>query len=286
MSAIHNMNIEIAKYFFIRKFGLYTLLLLMFAFNLSSHTFAYWPGDSWWLRSIYWMTYLSLALGLLFGVFYVLERILYRCSAQLLFALAILISWIPFGLAITMVDIATARPEISYVISDLHKTGFIPTLLPVMVMIILPKHLVFGGLIYLLHFYVQVGVSRSQVGKPTLANDSEPEDNNELLHVGFIDKLTPQVRSNPLLLQAQEHYVDVTTELGHELILYKFGQAIREIPKDYGLQVHRSFWVAKQNIKGWSATDASIRVFLHYGESAPVSRRFEYYIKQNFPELH
>jgi hypothetical protein len=276
------MSASSIKKIFLSKTGLYLLLILGLAFNLSSHTFAYWPGDSWWLRSLYWVLYIALSLSCVFGLFYVLSRLLEKYSPHTLFFLAILLSWIPFGLAITMLDIATARPEISYVISDLQNTGFLPTLLPVMVMVILPKHLAFGALMYLLHFYVHVGHQRQEI--ELIKNESATEK-TDFPSLVFMDKLSTNIYAAPLLLQAQEHYLDVTTEFGSELILYKFGQAVKEIPDSFGVQVHRSFWVAKQNVSGWSATDTGIKVFVHQGKPVPVSRRFEQMVKQQFLEI-
>lgn len=287
------MKLAAAKQLLISKLGFYTLLLLFTAFNLSSHSFAYWPGDSWWLRSAYWVLYLSMALSLIFGIFYILGRAFPCHSEHVLFAVAVLLSWLPFGLAITMVDIATARPETSYAIRELQESGFIPTLLPALISILLPKHLVLGSLIYLLRFYVTI----TPLGFDSQPKDIEQapeeisdqkiilEDSKVPVNTGFMSKLSVSVRAEPLLLQAQEHYLSVTTKRGEELILYKFGQAINEISADYGLQVHRSFWVAKQNIKGWINQAPGIKVVLHHGGDVPVSRRFEYYIKQQFAEL-
>ncbi|MFT6102540.1 MAG: hypothetical protein ACJA0C_000133 [Candidatus Endobugula sp.] len=276
------MNTAVFNKLFVNKAGLYILLVFALAFNLSSHTFAYWPGDSWWLRSAYWVLYIVLSLSCIFGLYYALARMLEKHSPHIVFLLAIILSWIPFGLAITMLDIATARPEISYVIGDLQNTGFLPTLLPIMVMVILPKHLVFGGLMYLLNFYVHIGTGK--INKPPLPADNLPEY-PELAHVTFMNKLSDSMATKPLLLQAQEHYLRVTTEFGSELILYKFGQAVREIPESFGVQVHRSFWIAKQNITGWCATEGGIKVSVHHGAPVPVSRRFEQMVKQQFPEI-
>ena len=80
--------------------------------------------------------------------------------------------------------------------------------------------------------------------------------------------------------------MSVTTEYGQELILYKFGKAINAMPSDYGIQIHRSFWVAKDNIRGWSITENKLKVILRYGQEAPVSRRFEHYIKQHYSQIH
>ncbi len=51
-----------------------------------------------------------------------------------------------------------------------------------------------------------------------------------------------------LLLSAQDHYVEITTELGTELCLLRLSDAIAEVsPKD-GFQIHRSHWVAKSAV--------------------------------------
>ncbi len=260
--------------------SLYCILLLVFAFNLSSHTFAFWPGDNWWLRSAYWFIYLLLDASFIFGIFYLLKQLSPNQSDGFVFILATIISWLPFGLAISMLDIATGRPATSYAIRELQSTGFIAPLLWNMTVNILPRHIVFGTLMYLLHFHVRPGTKKA----------AEPSDSSNQLafamQAGFVNKLSTKVRAEPQLLQAQEHYLKVTTELGDELILYRFGQAVAEIPADYGVQIHRSFWVANSNVRGWSNCDNTIKVILHYGEKAPVSRRFEQHIKQHFQELN
>ncbi len=259
------------------------VFILVFAFNLSSHTFAFWPGDSWWLRSVYWLVYLSLALCSIFGVYFMLEKLSASISNHWLFVIAVFVSWLPFGLAISMVDIATSRPATSYAIRELQSTGFLPTLLPAIAINILPRHLIFGLLVYFIHFYVRIDINSEE--KADLGSLNTQSLSNTILRAAFLGKLSNKVRAEPKVLQAQEHYLNVTTALGQELILYKFGQALRELPKDYGLQIHRSFWVANDNIRGWSQADNNLKVILQYGGQAPVSRRFELYIKQQFSEV-
>ena len=60
----------------------------------------------------------------------------------------------------------------------------------------------------------------------------------------FLQK-TPHLKAEDVLaLHAEEHYVRVYSRDGAELIHYRFGDAIEEMPVDLGLQVHRSWWVA------------------------------------------
>ena len=51
-----------------------------------------------------------------------------------------------------------------------------------------------------------------------------------------------------LSLSAQDHYVEITTELGAELCLLRLGDAIAETAPEEGFQIHRSHWVAKSAI--------------------------------------
>ncbi len=290
MNAIHDMKLETIKKVVTSKFGLYAILVIAFAFNLSSHTFAFWPGDNWWLRSAYWIVYLSMALSFIFGIYYLLEKIQLKWSDHVLFLIAIIVSWLPFGLAISMVDIATGRPATSYAIRELQNTGFLSTLLSSMAIHILPRHLMLGALVYLIRFYVTVGPapasSNTEQPVQSIVTETDNGANHQLVYqAAFMKKLSSSVKEEPQLLQAQEHYLKVTTILGSELILYKLSQAISEIPDDYGIQIHRSYWVAKKNICGWELVDNGVKVILHHGGSAPVSRRFEHYVKQEFSEI-
>ncbi len=289
MSAIQVMKRETIRKVVTSKFGLYTILVIAFAFNLSSHTFAFWPGDNWWLRSAYWIIYLSMALSFIFGIYYLLEKIQLKCSDHVLFLVAIIVSWLPFGLAISMVDIATGRPATSYAIRELQSTGFLPTLLSSMAIQILPRHLMLGALIYVIRFYVTVGPTSSSIESREQQVVMVDVDDNVgqqfIQQAAFVKKLSSVVREAPQLLQAQEHYLKVTTVRGSELILYKLSQAISEMPDEYGIQIHRSYWVAKKNICGWQLIDNGVKVILSHGGSAPVSRRFEHYVKQEFSEI-
>ncbi len=47
-----------------------------------------------------------------------------------------------------------------------------------------------------------------------------------------------------LAFRAEEHYVRIYTRGGQELVHYRFGDAVQEMPEQLGLRVHRSWWVA------------------------------------------
>lgn len=262
--------------FFASKLSLYFLLLFVFAINLSSHTFAFWPGDNWWLRSVYWFTYLSLDAGFIFSIYLMLNNSNWIKKQPITFIIATIIAWIPFSLAIASIDVATGRGT-SRFIEELHNTGFLHSFFSQFILQTLLKHLAFGTLLYVLHFHVTVSREDNLQIKQS--------DSFDFKSVSFIQKLPVDVRSTPMLMQAQEHYINVTTEKGASLILYKFGKAVEELPKPLGVQTHRSFWVAHDNIQGWSKSENGIKLVLKYGVEAPVSRRFEHQIKESFTEV-
>ncbi len=274
-----------AKTFWISKNSVYFLLLCLFAFNLSSHTFAFWPGDSWWLRSVYWLLYLVLGMAFIFGAYKLLLTQKSIRSQHMSFGLAVIISAIPFGLAISMLDLSLGRSH-SFAIHNLQTTGFLQPLFFKIITEVLPKHLAFGTLLYIVHFYVNIEIQKTTDINHNKALNQE----QELLYtnvndIPFLRKLPKVSQKFPQLLQAQEHYLKVTTDSETTLILYKFGQALNELPAESGHQVHRSFWVSKDNILGWFIDANNVHIKLRHGSTAPVSRRFENIIKTNYTEI-
>ncbi len=64
----------------------------------------------------------------------------------------------------------------------------------------------------------------------------------------ILDRLQPEKRGALIRLEVQDHYVQVVTTRGHELILMRLADAIREAAPVDGRQVHRSHWVARSGI--------------------------------------
>ena len=75
-----------------------------------------------------------------------------------------------------------------------------------------------------------------------------------------------------LSLSAQDHYVEVTTELGTELCLIRLSDAISEAEPEEGFQIHRSHWVAKAAVKRLSNKGTSSQVILSDGRILSVSQ--------------
>ncbi len=75
-----------------------------------------------------------------------------------------------------------------------------------------------------------------------------------------------------LALQSEDHYVRVHGERRSHLILIRLRDAITLMPVDAGLQVHRSWWVAKDAVVQSRREGRSALLFLADGTAIPVSR--------------
>ena len=97
----------------------------------------------------------------------------------------------------------------------------------------------------------------------------------------FAKKLRPELGRNILALEAQEHYIKVHTDQGHELIHYRFGDAVHELTGTPGLQVHRSYWVAEDAVVAVEPVGKSYRLTLRNGLTVPVSLAYRGALQQH-----
>ena len=250
---------------------------------MASHSRGLWPGDDWWGRVGYFFTRFSLETLLFLGCYYLLCVIPTKINTVIKLAVAFLISWPIFGFAITMLDIVMGQPELSGALEN--KSRLVVEMVDEL-MWILPKHLSFCCLIALINYRLdhnELFNFRFNLNKPII---QEVVQSNDVYKLSPLHKLmSHQIRESLLRVQAQEHYVQVTTCLGSELVLYQFGQALIDLEDQPGLQVHRSFWVASENVLGWVKDNSSIKLNLKFGETVPVSRRFEEKVKKEFHQL-
>jgi DNA-binding LytR/AlgR family response regulator len=69
----------------------------------------------------------------------------------------------------------------------------------------------------------------------------------------------------------EDHYVRAHTDRGSELVLLPLKAALAELEVE-GLQVHRSWWVARGAVTGAIQDGRNLRLQLLNGLEAPVSR--------------
>lgn len=139
---------------------------------------------------------------------------------------------------------------------------------------VLVLHLVIGSLLF--HF-IDRALRRRSAGagspppgdKVDIPPHAEPE-------AALLARLPAHARAELLHLRMQDHYVEVHTAAGSELLLLRFRDALREVEDVNGLQVHRSHWVARDAVVGVDRRRGSGRIILRLvnGSKVPVSRSF------------
>lgn len=88
----------------------------------------------------------------------------------------------------------------------------------------------------------------------------------------FFRLLSENKRGELIYLKAELHYLSVVTTNGCSLILYNLRDAIQELPTNIGVQTHRSYWVAFDQVKSLHKTGREGEIKLLNGLRIPVSR--------------
>lgn len=89
----------------------------------------------------------------------------------------------------------------------------------------------------------------------------------------WLNQLPPEAGRELVWLQAQDHYVLVRTRLGETLIRGALSEADAAL-HGYGLRVHRSWWVAHDQLDRLLHSGGAGKLFLKNGETVPVGRAF------------
>ncbi len=96
---------------------------------------------------------------------------------------------------------------------------------------------------------------------------------------GFLSRIPPHLGSKLLALQAEDHYLRVITDLGSALLLMRLADAMRELPPELGMQVHRSWWIAYEAAREIGKEAGRMNLRLPGGMEVPVSRTYQAAVK-------
>jgi hypothetical protein len=88
----------------------------------------------------------------------------------------------------------------------------------------------------------------------------------------LFDQLPAELGSEIVALEMEDHYVRVHTALGSALVLMRLRDAMALIGDLEGMQVHRSWWVARGAVEDVLRDGRNIRLKLPRGLEAPVAR--------------
>lgn len=89
--------------------------------------------------------------------------------------------------------------------------------------------------------------------------------------LALLERVRPDRRGALLAIKAEGHYLQVYTDAGSDLILYRLSDALLELGGEDGAQVHRSWWVASRALAPQRHRD---KLVLTNGVEVPVSRSF------------
>jgi hypothetical protein len=91
----------------------------------------------------------------------------------------------------------------------------------------------------------------------------------------FLERLPLRLRGGELwAVEAEDHYLRLHTSKGQDLILLRLADAVAELEGLEGVQVHRSWWVARDAIVDARRSDGRATLTLKDGAQVPVSRTY------------
>lgn len=91
----------------------------------------------------------------------------------------------------------------------------------------------------------------------------------------FLERLPLKLRGAEVwAVEAEDHYLRLHTSKGQDLILMRLADAVAELDGIEGMQVHRSWWVARDAIADARRGDGRAVLTLKDGATVPVSRTY------------
>jgi len=166
-------------------------------------------------------------------------------------------------LALLMGSLTAALPIAAY--NGLIQTIFFASAFPAEFVEVLPYALAISVIVAFTYRY-----ARGDKPEPLAV---APDSTGTPVHSAVLAKLPQRVGKDVVSVQAQDHYVKVTTPLGSALLLMKLGQVERDLAALDGLRVHRSWWVRKCHVQRVIRTDGKLLLEMSGGASIPVGRK-------------
>ncbi|HYE51517.1 MAG TPA: LytTR family DNA-binding domain-containing protein [Azospirillaceae bacterium] len=88
----------------------------------------------------------------------------------------------------------------------------------------------------------------------------------------FHRRIPAHLGTELLALEMEDHYLRIHTAAGSDLVLCRLSDALAELEGADGLQVHRSFWVARAAVASAARDGGRLLLRLSNGLEVPVSR--------------
>lgn len=92
--------------------------------------------------------------------------------------------------------------------------------------------------------------------------------------IRFLKRVPDGIAGDLLSLRTEDHYLRIHTTAGSDLILFRLKDALAELDGADGMQVHRSYWVAREAIEAIERKGRKTMLVLKNGQQVPVSESF------------
>ena len=272
-------------------FMISVVLAFALAVTLASHEAN--TGPEWTVVGayVYWLARIGLAYLIVIGAYAALGQIMTGRSSPVAHAgLACALAFPPFVMSVTTMDL---------LIGDLELLKTEPNVLLNRIGIeaasLIDNHIIISGVLLTPYLMALRSRGRHAVTPPPLRAQpagAEETETADLIDIaaepedvelpGLLLACQPPVRGDILAAEAQEHYVKIKATGQGGMALYRFGDAVRELGRYQGMQVHRSHWVSDEAVAAVVGKRGSLKIELTDGEVIPVSRRYELEVEARF----
>ncbi len=191
-------------------------------------------------------------------------------------------------IALGWVAMSFLAPKLQSRLPQLSEPGFYFLISVIMVAFVLPGVLVIQLLVGdpvpisywpALIFMIWI-LSAAISGVAYLLNRAYADKNNQD-GSAFMARIPAKLAGGNLYaISSEDHYLRIQTARGSDLILMRLADALQELEGFDGMQVHRSWWVARQGVDKITRDNGRITLSLRDGTSVPVSRTYAPKIRQ------
>lgn len=210
---------------------------------------------------LYWTSRVLIEAAFYMAVLFAIEKYLkHLIPTWACYALAVIMSLIPFTLAITALDLIIGLPELG-INGDDQTPVSRGRAFGLELFYLFDNHLTCCALLLVSRLLLQ---ANSDAAHPAVSANTLP----------FLDSIEPPLSGHICRMEAQEHYILVTTTTESRMVLHRFSDAVKQTSSALGMQVHRSHWVAHSAVQNVIINGQKMRLQLNEGKSVPVSRTF------------
>ncbi|WP_414087134.1 LytTR family DNA-binding domain-containing protein [Rhizobium sp. BR 314] len=253
-----------------RLWGTFITVVLIFAVTGPYGTFArLMPGA----RFGYWLVLHAMAWSIAIVLSIAAEVLLRKWMSNMLARMmtGAVISALPIGFGISLVDLAFFG-DVPTVAAGLRQS-----------LTSIPLCLLFCFLTYMtMHREIAIAAEAPHHEMPVPAPLATSEMKTTPAQAPILSRLKPENRGQLIRLAVRDHYTEVVTTRGRELILLRFGDALMEIGDTEGLRLHRSHWIATGHVAGLKRDNGKLLVITRDGVEMPVSRPYAEAVRRRF----